>query len=90
MNDETPFGDLTPEQIGQYIAQAEKALAMFQALAILTPTSIDDTVLVALRKFVDAIKPFAGEPWFVGLLQLVLDYFWKQPASRPLLEKLLK
>lgn len=75
MSDEkVTFTGLTPESVGIVIANAEKALAMLKMFAALTPTSIDDTVLDAIAKTLAIVKPYAGEPWFVNLLDLVLTY----------------
>lgn len=82
--------EITPEKIGQFIAQAKNALTMLRAIAGITPTAVDDNLLLALSRFIEIVEPFAAEPWFVKLVDLILSYFWSRNDFRPVFEPLAK
>lgn len=90
MSDEV-FSDLTPETVGVFIANVEKAVAMLKMFAVLTPTSIDDVTLDAVTKVLGIVKPYAGEPWLVNILDLVLKYLKLNgtPEVKDVVSKLL-
>lgn len=82
--------EITPEEVGKFIAQAKNALAMLRAISGLTPTAVDDAILLALSRFIEVVEPFAAEPWFTKLLDVVLSYFWNTPELRKIVEPIVK
>lgn len=81
---------ITPEEVGKFIAQAKNALGMLRAISALTPTAVDDTILLALSRFIEVVEPFAAEPWFTTLLDFALSYIWSIPKLRKIIEPLVE
>lgn len=83
-----PFGLLTPEKVADFYAKAEQMLALLKVLAAMTPTTVDDSAIAGLEKFLAATKPYVGEPWFINTLNFFLALVWKNEEGRKFLEKL--
>lgn len=85
------FNGLTPETIGVVIANVEKAVTMLKMFAALTPTNVDDVALDGVTKVLSIIKPYAAEPWFVHLLDMLFSYLRinGSPEVKAAVDKLL-
>lgn len=86
-----PFTGVTPEQVGIVIANAEQFLAMAKMVAALTPTAVDDSVVDAGVKILAVLKPYAAQPWFIGILDMILSYLRLNgtPEVKDFIEKFL-
>jgi hypothetical protein len=75
------FKQLTQDDVAKGFAALKKGLALMKSLALLTPTTIDNTAIAYLEAFVNAIEPYVEEPWFVAAISLVFGLFGSKEAK---------
>lgn len=71
----------TPDQVAKAVEATERTLGLMKALANLTPNRYDDEAVKAVEAFVNAVKPYVREEWFVSLLALLTSLFEKKDAA---------
>lgn len=75
------FEDLKPETVVNSLEALERGLSFLKAFAALTPTQMDDNAVALAEKVIATIKPFAADPLFAKVLQLLASLFRKKSVA---------
>ncbi len=67
------FDELTPEKLQKILEVTERLLLIGKGLSVLTPTKLDDQAIAFGQQFLEAVKPFADEPFVVELINFIVS-----------------